>query len=187
MMTQLDEILAYNDAFVENEEYKPFETSKFPNKKLAIVTCMDTRLIELLPKALNIHNGDAKIIKNAGGMIETPYDSAMKSLLVAIYELKAREVMIIGHHMCGMIGLNGENMIEHMKEQGLNETNLNDAKAEKGCLKSWLNGFDSVEESVKRSVAVVKKHPLMPRDIPVHGLVISPETGKLDLISEDKI
>ncbi|MBM7646907.1 carbonic anhydrase [Scopulibacillus daqui] len=184
-MTQLKEILSYNEAFVKNEEYKPYETSKFPNKELAIVTCMDTRLIELLPKALNIHNGDAKMIKNAGGMIETPYDSAMKSLLVAIYELKAREVLIIGHHKCGMIGLKGENMIEHMKEQGLNETSLNHAKSENDHLETWLNGFGSVEERVKKSVETVKNHPLMPRDIPVHGLVICPETGKLDLVVED--
>ena len=55
--------------FVTNKGYKPYTTSKYPDRKLAIVTCMDTRLIELLPAALGIKNGDAKIIKNAGGVI----------------------------------------------------------------------------------------------------------------------
>ena len=58
----IDEILAYNRAFVTNKGYKPYTTSKYPDRKLAIVTCMDTRLIELLPAALGIKNGDAKML-----------------------------------------------------------------------------------------------------------------------------
>ena len=62
--------------------------------KLAIVSCMDTRLTELLPRALGLKNGDAKIIKVAGGTLLTPYDSVMRSLLVAIYELDCEEIMV---------------------------------------------------------------------------------------------
>lgn len=49
-------------------------------------------------------------------------------------------------------------------------------------LKKFLTGVDSVEESVKRSVAMIKHHPLLPDDVPVHGLIICPETGKIDVI-----
>ncbi|MFQ6862021.1 MAG: hypothetical protein ACLROI_04595 [Beduini sp.] len=62
----MDDILNYNKQFVEDKKYKPYETGKYPKKKLAIVTCMDTRLTKLLPAALGLKNGDAKIIKNAG-------------------------------------------------------------------------------------------------------------------------
>ena len=58
----IEEILSYNRKFVEEKGYEPYLTSKYPNKKLAILTCMDTRLTELLPAALGIKNGDAKII-----------------------------------------------------------------------------------------------------------------------------
>ena len=58
----IDQMLAYNREFVKNEEYKKFTTSKYPDKKIAILTCMDTRLVELLPAALGIKNGDVKII-----------------------------------------------------------------------------------------------------------------------------
>ena len=54
----IDQIMEYNKKFVENKGYEPFLTSKYPDKKLAILTCMDTRLIELLPAALGIKNGD---------------------------------------------------------------------------------------------------------------------------------
>ena len=78
----IEEMLAYNRTFVENQEYRKYTTSKYPNKKIAILTCMDTRLVELLPAALGIRNGDVKMIKNAGGMITGPFDSTVRSLLV---------------------------------------------------------------------------------------------------------
>ncbi len=66
-MSMISSILDYNKAFVEQKIYEPFRTTKYPDKKLGIVTCMDTRLLELLPKAMGLANGDAKVIKNAGG------------------------------------------------------------------------------------------------------------------------
>ena len=52
-------------------------------------------------------------------------------------------------------------------------------------IKKWLHGFDSVEESVKESVELIKKHPLIPRDIKVHGLIMDSESGKLEVITKD--
>ena len=63
---------------------------------------MDTRLTELLPKAMNLKNGDAKIIKSAGAVITHPFGGIMRSLIIAVYELQADEVYIVGHHDCGM-------------------------------------------------------------------------------------
>ncbi|MBQ5551537.1 MAG: carbonic anhydrase, partial [Bacteroidales bacterium] len=83
----IDSILNYNREFVAKKGYEKFVTSKYPDKKLAVLSCMDTRLTELLPAALGLRNGDAKIIKNAGGLVISPFDSAMRSLLVAVYEL----------------------------------------------------------------------------------------------------
>ena len=75
--------------------------------ELAILSCMDTRLTELLPAALGLKNGDAKLIKNAGGLVISPFDSAMRSLLVAIYELGVEEIMVIAHSNCGACHMNG--------------------------------------------------------------------------------
>lgn len=62
----IDQILSYNKTFVAQKGYEKYITDKFPDKKLAVLSCMDTRLTELLPAALGLKNGDAKIIKNAG-------------------------------------------------------------------------------------------------------------------------
>lgn len=62
-MSLISEILNYNESFVESKEYEQYLTTKFPDKRMVILTCMDTRLVELLPKAMNLRNGDSKIIK----------------------------------------------------------------------------------------------------------------------------
>ena len=83
----IDEIIEFNKTFVAEKGYEKYITDKYPEKKLAVLSCMDTRLTELLPAALGLKNGDAKIIKNAGGLVISAFDSAMRSLIVAIYEL----------------------------------------------------------------------------------------------------
>ncbi|GGA22733.1 beta-class carbonic anhydrase [Psychrobacillus lasiicapitis] len=181
-MTLISEILEYNNKFVEDKEYEKYETTKFPNKKMVILTCMDTRLVELLPKAMNIKNGDIKLIKNAGAIVSHPFGSVMRSILVAVYELGAKEVAIVGHHGCGMNGLEPNSFLEKCKEGGLDETVLPTLMNAGIDVKSWLTGFQSVEESVEQSVNMVKNHPMFPKHISVHGLVICPETGKLDVV-----
>ncbi|HWJ78323.1 MAG TPA: carbonic anhydrase [Niallia sp.] len=181
-MTILHDILAYNEDFVQDKKYEPFITTKFPNKKMVILTCMDTRLLELLPSALNISNGDVKIIKNAGAVVVHPFGSIMRSILVALYELKADEVMVIGHHDCGMSALHSESMIGKMKDRGISDEIFETLQNSGINLDKWLTGFDSVSDSVSHSVNMIKKHPLIPKNVPVHGLVIDPETGKLDLV-----
>ncbi|MEN1968566.1 carbonic anhydrase [Lentibacillus sp. N15] len=181
---QIDEILDYNQKFVEGKEYEPYKTDNIPNKRLVIVTCMDTRLVELLPKALNIHNGDVKMLKNAGAIIRSPFDSIMKGILVAIYELKAEEVMVIGHRDCGMSHVDTNVLQETMLKKGISKETLSTLEHAGIDLHTEFSGFSSVEESVEQSVVIVRNHPLLPPSIKVHGLVIDPATGKLDLVTK---
>ncbi|MFX3623736.1 MAG: beta-class carbonic anhydrase [Ectobacillus sp.] len=182
-MKLLEEILSYNKNFVEKKEYELFQTDKFPDKRLVIISCMDTRLVELLPKAMNMRNGDVKIVKVAGAVISHPFGSIMRSILVAVYELNADEVCVIGHYDCGMASLQADKIIAKMKERGISEDKLSMIRYSGIDLDRFLHGFDCVEESVKHSVDVIRNHPLMPRDVPVHGLAIDPKTGRLDLIT----
>lgn len=175
----LTDILKHNQNFVKSREYEAYRTTKFPEKKMVVVSCMDTRLTELLPKAMNLANGDAKIVKTAGAVITHPFGSVMRSILVAIYELNAREVLIIGHHDCGMTGLKSENIIDKAKARGIKDEALVNVDVD---IPLWLSGFSSVEESVQNSVDVVRNHPLLPEGIPVHGLVVDPSTGELEVL-----
>ena len=174
----IDQILAYNRNFVASKAYEQFITDKYPEKKLAVLTCMDTRLTELLPKALGLRNGDAKIIKNAGGLIISEKDSAIRSLLVAIYELGVNEVMVVHHSTCGACHMSYEEFKPHMLRRGISEDILREWESAKD-INGWLEGFHDTEESVRKTVAAVVNHPLVPKDVLVRGFIIDSVNGAL--------
>ena len=177
----IDDILRFNKYFVSAKAYEPFVTDKYPAKQVAVLTCMDTRLTELLPKALGLKNGDAKIIKNAGGLILSETDSAIRSLLVAIYELGVKEVMVVHHSTCGACHMSYSEFKPHMLERGIPEATL--AAWENRGIADWLEGFHDTEASVRRTVAAVRSHPLVPADVAVRGFIIDSVTGALTEIS----
>ena len=178
----IDEILAYNKKFVEEKGYEKYAASKYPNKKIAILTCMDTRLVELLPAALGLKNGDVKIIKNAGGVVTSPFGSVIRSLLVAIIELGVEEIMVIGHTDCGVQHIDSDMMIHHMKERGISQESIDLMKYCGINFEEWLAGFDTVEQSVKDTVDTIRNHPLIPTDIRIGGYVINTVTGELAVV-----
>lgn len=181
-MALITDILAYNADFVERKGYEPFRTDQFPDKKLVVLTCMDTRLVELLPHAMNIRNGDVKLIKNAGALVSHPFGSVMRSILVAVYELGAQEVAIVGHHGCGMAGLSCARILEKARNRGVPDAVFKTLDHAGIDLAQWLAGFDVPETGVRQSVEVVRNHPLLPQGTAVHGMMIDPATGKLDLL-----
>ncbi|EKQ51024.1 MULTISPECIES: carbonic anhydrase [unclassified Clostridium] len=181
-MSKIEEIMEFNSKFVQNKDYEEYVTTKIPKKKMAILSCMDTRLTELLPKAMNIKNGDAKIIKDAGATVMHPFGGVMRSILVAVYEFGAEDVFVIGHHGCGMSNLDTKSLVNKMINRGINEEIIATLNNSGVNVEGWLHGFESVEESIKESVRMIKNHPLIPKDIKVHGLIMSPDTGELEVI-----
>lgn len=181
-MTLLNDILEFNEIFVNEKQYEQYATTKFPDKRVVILTCMDTRLTELLLKAMNFKNGDVKMLKSAGAVVNHPFGGIMRSLLVAIYELQADEVFIIGHHDCGMSSINVDGIVQKMVDRGIDQSLFKTLNYSGIDMKEWLHGFSDVTESVRNSVDLVVNHPLMDKKVPVHGLVIDPETGKIDKI-----
>lgn len=174
------EIKEFNRRFVENREYEKFVTSKYPDKKIAIVTCMDTRLVELLPAALGFKNGDVKVIKNAGATIVNPFDSTMRSLLIAVYELGVNEIMVIGHTGCGVQGMDAGEMLQLMQERGVSTEHINLMEHCGIDLKAWLHGFEDTDAAIKETVDLISNHPLMPPSgVSVKGFVMDSYTGEL--------
>lgn len=180
----IEEIIRHNSEFVASKGYEKYATSKYPDKKIAIVTCMDTRLIELLPAALGIKNGDVKIIKNAGGIITNPFDSTMRSILVAVYELGVEEIMIIGHTGCGVQGMDAKEMLELMHHRGIDEEHISLMRHCGIDLNNWLHGFTNTTDAVAETVDLVRHHPLMPGDVRVAGYIMDSETGALEQVTE---
>lgn len=183
-MSLIDDILKHNAVFVRQKEYEAFRTDHLPNKKLVVITCMDTRLVELLPRAMNLRNGDVKMIKVAGAVVTHPFGSVMRSILIAVHQLHAQEIAVVGHHDCGMINFHCQALLDQAVSSGVSPSviqTLNNAGID---LQHWLSGFEKVADGVRGSVNLIRSHPLMRPGIPVHGLIIHPETGALELIHD---
>ena len=179
-MSNIDMVLELNRQFVENRGYEAHLTDKFPDRKLAVLSCMDTRLSVLLQEALGLRNGDAKIIKNAGAVIPSPWDSAMRSLIVAVYELGVTEIMVVAHTTCGACHMSFHHFRDEMLRRGIPAAELERSDVD---LDEWLEGFHDTEQSVRNTVAAITGHPLMPSDITVRGFIIDSATGQLSEVS----
>jgi len=175
-MSSIDSVLAFNREYVASKGYEKHLTDKFPDKKLAVLSCMDTRLSVLLQEALGLKNGDAKIIKNAGAVIPSPWDSAMRSLIVAVYELGVTEIMVVAHTTCGACHMSFHHFKEEMLKHGIPESELLRTDID---LNDWLEGFHDTEKSVRSTVDTIVKHPLIPADVTVRGFIIDSVTGEL--------
>lgn len=178
----IDRILEYNKTFVAQKGYEQYVADKYPAMKLAVLSCMDTRLTELLPAALGLKNGDAKVIKNAGGLVISPFDSAMRSLLVAVYELGVTQVMVVAHSNCGACHMSFDHFHDEMLTHGVTEETLHTIRQCGIDLNTWLEGFKDTPTSVRKTVETIKTHPLMPRSIIVRGFIIDSVTGALQEI-----
>ena len=175
-MSSIDQVLAFNREFVASKGYEKHITDKYPDKKLAVLSCMDTRLSILLQEALGLENGDAKIIKNAGAVIPSLWDSAMRSLIVAVYELGVEEIMVVAHTTCGACHMSFHHFKDLMLERGIPESELSREDID---LDEWLEGFHDTEKSVRGTVETIVRHPLIPSDVTVRGFIIASVTGEL--------
>src|SRR6202051_5406842 len=94
-MSVIDEALAANETYARTHELR--NLSPRPLRRLAVLTCMDTRLSI---RTLGLKTGDAHIIRNAGGIVT---DDALRSLIISHYLLGTEEFMVINHTDCGLM------------------------------------------------------------------------------------
>ena len=95
--------------------------------------------------------------------------------------------MVIAHHDCGMRGLHAEEFLQRVHDSNIPDDRIETLRNAGIDLDGWLTGFDNVEDSVRHTVELIRKHPLMPDNIAIHGLVIHPTTGKLNLIIDGSL
>jgi carbonic anhydrase len=178
-MNLLEEIIIHNREFTHPGAFPPL--SKSPRRQLAIFTCMDTRLVDFLEPAMGLERGDAKIIKNAGNTIVDPHHGGViRSLVVAIYELGVEEVFVIGHEDCGMSSLDGPGLRQKMLDRGVPAKEIDERIPD---MAQWVGAFCNPLENVERVVRVLRENPLLPDDVPVHGLLFCPNDGHLEIVS----
>ncbi len=106
----------------------------------------------------------------------------MRSVIVSLYELNADEIFVVGHHDCGMSKIEPSKTLDKMIAAGIKPSTLSTLEYAGIDIARWLHGFDSVKESVIASASIIRNHPLVPSKVPVHALIIDPDTGECVVI-----
>jgi carbonic anhydrase len=182
-MRVLEQIMEANKSFRNRlpsafvHYYK--ETGKMPKRRIAIFTCMDTRLVDFLEPAMGIGRGEAKVIKNAGNSITGPFEATIRSMLISIFELEVNEILVIGHWDCGMSKTTSQALVAKMLDRGISAAAIKMVEKE---LADWIDHFQHPEDNVKEVVKKIRTNPLIPTDVFIHGLMFNPNTGDLEII-----
>jgi carbonic anhydrase len=181
----LDEVLAANQRFMSQGRVP--QEGHLPRRHAAIITCMDTRLIGLLEPALGLSRGEVVEIKVAGATLpegEALDSDVLRSLVSAIHLLGVREVLVVGHLRCGINNVDATRVVASIQALGVEPSGL-DAYRRGGPegLARWMGTFADVHANVARVAATIRAHPYVPASVPVHALVVDPDTGAVDLVA----
>lgn len=181
----LQEVLAANARYAANFGDKG-KLAMPPARHFAVLTCMDARLQP--SKYAGLTEGDAHVIRNAGGRAS---DDAIRSLVISYKLLGTREWFVIHHTNCGMEFFTNEVMRDLLKSSlktaaldagGFHDVGPGPGSSE-GDKIDWLT-IKNQEQSVVDDVSRIRNHPLVPRDIPIYGLIYDVKTGRLNEVKE---
>lgn len=160
-MSVIDEVLQANEIYARTHELR--RLTPRPERKLAVLTCMDTRLSI---RTLGLKTGDAHIIRNAGGIVT---DDSLRSLVVSHYLLGTEEFMIINHTDCGLM---------LTTEQDL-RTRVQNRAGTAAVAPAFFYAFQNIEENVRHQVQKLHSHPWIPKEVAVRGFVYDVSSGLL--------
>jgi carbonic anhydrase len=157
-----------------------------PGRRFAILTCMDARLDPA--KYAGLAEGDAHVVRNAGGRAS---DDAIRSLVISYKLLGTREWFVIHHTDCGM-QLFTDDIIRDLLSTSLqtatvDEKGWRNVETSGGSDEAKFISFLTIKDlagSVVEDVARIRKHPLVPNNIPVYGYIYDVKSGKLIEVPE---
>jgi carbonic anhydrase len=159
-MSVTDELLQNNERYAEGFEKGDLPLP--PAKGVAVVACMDARLH--VSKILGLEEGDAHIIRNAGGVVT---DDEVRSLAISQRLLGTSEIILIHHTDCGMLTFRDDDFRRELQQ-------------ETGIRPEWAaEAFSDLDEDVRQNIARIKASPFIPKKDAVRGFVYEVESGRL--------
>lgn len=132
-----------------------------PARKVSVVACMDARLDPA--RVLGLEEGDAHVIRNAGGRAE----DAIRSLVISQQLLGTREIVVIHHTDCGMLTFTDADLRRKLEKDLGQSTD-----------RAFL-AFRDLDQSVRDDVSAIRRERLLLKDVPVSGFVYDVRTGRL--------
>ena len=163
-MSVTDELLRNNEAYAESFEKGDLPLP--PERGVAVVACMDARLD--VHKMLGLEEGDAHVIRNAGGVIT---DDEIRSLAISQRLLGTSEIILVHHTDCGMLTFTDDELKQQIQEDVGVKPHFS------------MESFSDLEEDVRQSIARIQNSPFVPNKDSVRGFVYEVETGRLREVS----
>jgi carbonic anhydrase len=160
-MSVIDEVLQANEIYSRTHELR--RLTPRPERKLAVLTCMDTRLSI---RTLGLKTGDAHVIRNAGGIVT---DDTLRSLVVSHYLLGTEEFMVINHTDCGLMQTTEEDL----------RTRIQNRAGTAALAPAFFYAFANIEENVRHQLQKLRTHPWVPKEVAVRGFVYDVSSGRL--------
>jgi carbonic anhydrase len=159
-MTATDELLRNADSYAEGFDKGALPMP--PAKKVAVLACMDARLVP--SRVLGLEEGDAHVIRNAGGVVT---EDAIRSLAISQRLLGTEEIVLIHHTDCGMLTFRDDEFRSQLEE-------------DTGMKPTWApEAFNDPERDVRQSIERIKASPFLRHKEAVRGFVYDVETGRL--------
>lgn len=160
-MSYFENFMKANQAYVDlhGTSHLPIK----PKTKVAIVTCMDSRLH--VAQALGLALGDAHILRNAGGRVT---EDMIRSLVISQQQMGTREIVVLHHTDCGAQTFKNEEFAAFLNQELGVDVSGQD-----------FLPFTDVEESVREDVALLRQSPLIPDDVEISGAVYDVDTGRM--------
>ena len=176
-MHLFEAIIDANHRAVAGDTTAGLHPADFENElPVVALTCIDPRLNAFFPNALGLPAEQFIWLRNAGNIITNPLSSTMRSLALACAVKGGKEIAIIGHTDCQICKTTTMVLLDKLKEMGVERhllpENLND----------FFGMFASERQNVIKAAGIVRHSPLIGPKIPVHGLLLDIENGKLDWV-----
>ena len=143
---------------------------------LVALTCFDPRMHPLMPEVLGVAEPDFIWLANAGNMVTDSLSSTVRSLALACAVHGGKEIAILGHTSCRFFPAAQINLSDRLRALGL------DVNGPAGKLDELLRSLISERDNVASAVRCVRASPLIGKAIPVHGLLVDSESGRLEWV-----
>lgn len=155
-------------------------------KKTLIITGLNEKLNQLFPIITNKNGEDLIIIKTIGNIISQPYDSIMRSIIIAVYQEEVEEIFIIGEKESTECSINKDEFFSKIQKANISTKEMKAIEyigVVGEDLMSWLVGRRDMKTIIRENISLIKKHPLVPKNITVYGFIASAELSEFEEIS----
>jgi len=175
-MRLLEAILQANQRAVSAGDKVELPTEASDALPLVALTCIDPRLNALIPARLGVPEEKFIWLRNAGNIITGPLSSTMRSLALACAVKGGREIAVIGHSDCLVAKSGTMQLLEGFAKLGVERAKLPDNLTE------FFGVFSSERQNVIKGCEIIRSSPLVGPKIPVHGLMIDVQSGRLEWV-----